>query len=388
MVAKTYSRLLEEPKSSIFLFGVRGSGKSTWVKNLDRRFHEINLLREDLFQSYLARPELFRGALARVPKGGWVFVDEIQRIPALLNEVHRAMEESRLRFILSGSSARKLKRGGANLLAGRALVKNLYPFLPAELGADFDLEDALRFGTIPLIFTSEKTEKKDRLRAYVQTYLKEEIQAEALVRNLAGFMRFLPIAALFHGQVINISNLARDCGAERSTVSGFLEILQDTLVTFHLPAFEAKLRVKERKHPKLFWVDPGLARAAKGDFGPISAEERGSLFEGWIAQTLRSYQGYFGDWDEMFYWSPTEAKGVEVDFLLRAGKNFTAIEVKSGSRIRPEWFKGLRAIEQLSAVKRRVLVYQGVESIKTDDGIEVLVVADFLKELEARRFSI
>ena len=261
---KLYSRLLHAPKSSFFLFGVRGSGKSTWVKNLGLPLHEINLLREDLFQSYLTRPELFRGVLDRVEKGRWVFVDEVQRIPSLLNEVHRAMEERRLKFILTGSSARKLKRGGANLLAGRALVKNLFPLLPAELGEDFDLDETLEFGTVPLILMGEPSEKKDRLRAYVQTYLKEEIQAEALVRNLAGFMRFLPIAALFNAQIVNRSNVARDCGVERTTVSGFLEILGDTLVTFLLPAFEANLRVKERKHPKLYWVDPGVARAARG----------------------------------------------------------------------------------------------------------------------------
>ena len=382
MVPKYYPRLLEPPKSSFFVFGVRGSGKSTWVKQLDRKFQEINLLREDLFQSYLANPALFGGVLDRAPQGSWVFVDEIQRVPSLLNEVHRAMEERKLKFILSGSSARKLKRGGANLLAGRALVKNIYPLLPAEIGADFDLEDALRYGTIPLIYTSDPGERKDRLRAYVQTYLKEEIQAEALVRNLAGFMRFLPIAAIFHGQVVNVSNLARDCGVERTTVAGYLEILQDTLITFYLPPFEAKLRVKERKHPKLYWVDAGAVRATRGDYGPVSVEERGFLFEGWIAQTLRAYQEYRGGWDEMFYWAPTESKGIEVDFVLRAEKSLTAIEVKSGSRIRPDWFKGLKAIDELKSVKRRVLVYQGIESLRTSDGIDVLTVRDFLTELE------
>jgi predicted AAA+ superfamily ATPase len=384
MVSTYFPRLLSVPKSSFFLFGVRGSGKSTWVQRLDRSLLEINLLREDLFQKYLTDPALFRGVLDRAAKGSWVFVDEIQRIPGLLNEVHRSIEERQLKFILSGSSARKLKRGGANLLAGRALVKNIFPLLPEEIGEAFDLEDALRFGTIPLIYTSEASERKDRLKSYVQTYLKEEIQAEALVRNLAGFMRFIPIAALFHGQVVNISNLARDCGVERTTVAGYLQILQDTLMTFHLPAFEAKLRVKERKHPKLYWVDPGLVRAARGDLGEIASEERGSLIEGWVAQTLRSNQEYRQDWDEMFYWSPTESKGIEVDFILRAGKKITAIEVKSGTRIRPDWFKGLQAIGELKEVKRRILVYGGNESLKTQDGLDVLCIADFLEELKAR----
>lgn len=392
MVTRYYGRLLAAPTGSFFLFGVRGSGKSSWVKRLNRPLHEFNLLREGLYQSYLARPDLFRAALAKIARDRtgaqrdtWVFVDEVQRVPFLLNEVHSAMEEFGLKFILTGSSARKLKRGGANLLGGRALVKNLYPLLPSELGEDFDLEEILHYGSIPVILSGACSERKDRLRAYVETYLKEEVQAEALVRKLSGFLRFLPIAGLFHGQIINVSNIARDCGVERTTVAGYLDILQDTLVTFHLPAFEAKLRVRERKHPKLFWVDPGLARAARGDFGPLAAEERGALFEGWIAQTLRSSQSYLDDWEEMSYWAPTEAKGVEVDFLLRRGRSYTAIEAKSGARFRPEWLKGLKAIADLKGLKRRILVYPGNQSHLAEDGIEILTVEDFLAEIQLRR---
>ncbi len=387
-----YSRLLTAPNSSFFLFGVRGSGKSTWVKNLGRSLYEINFLQEDLYQRFMATPALFRDTVSRVAQthkqdglDTWVFIDEIQRIPSLLNEVHDAIEKYHLKFILTGSSARKLKRGGANLLAGRALVKHLYPFVPTELGNDFSLEEVLRFGSLPLIQSSAPEERKERLRAYVQTYLKEEIQAEALVRNLSGFMRFIPIAALFHGQVINISNIARDCGVERTTVSGYLEILHDTLLTFQLSAYEAKLRVRERKHPKLFWVDPGIVRAARGDFGPVTVDEQGALFEGWVAQTLRSHHAYFDDWDEMHYWASTEAKGVEIDFLLRQGRHYLAIEAKSGTRIRPEWFKGLQAVTALQGLKRRILVYQGPDSLQTEEGVEVLSVSDFLKLLETRR---
>lgn len=156
-------------------------------------------------------------------------------------------------------------------------------------------------------------------------------------------------------------------------------------MTFQLPAFEARLRVRERKHPKLFWVDSGIVRAARGDHGPLSAEERGTLFEGWVAQTLRSHQAYFDDWDEMSYWAPVESKGIEVDFLLKGGRSYAAIEAKSGSRIRSEWLKGLRATVDLRGLRRRILVYGGKSSLVTDDGIEVLSVPDFLKELEERR---
>jgi len=174
-------------------------------------------------------------------------VDEIQRLPNLLNEVHRFIEEKRLRFVLCGSSARKLKRAGVNLLAGRVLRRFMHPFVPAELGKRFDLEKALRFGLLPVVWDS--AEKEETLAAYTQMYLKEEIQAEALVRNLPGFARFLPLAALFNSQVINTTNIARESGVARTTVTGFLEILEETLLCFKVPAYEARLRVRERKLP-------------------------------------------------------------------------------------------------------------------------------------------
>jgi predicted AAA+ superfamily ATPase len=169
-----------------------------------------------------------------VKPGQWIWVDEIQRLPNLLNEVHRFIEDRRQRFILTGSSARKLRRTGVNLLAGRALTQTMYPLLPAELGRDFDLDAVLRFGSLAIVWDADS--KREVLEAYVQTYLKEEIQAEALARNVAGFSRFLPVAALFHGQALNASALARDAGVFRMTVSGYLDILEDTLLAFRLPA--------------------------------------------------------------------------------------------------------------------------------------------------------
>jgi len=184
-------------------------------------------------------------------------VDEVQRLPWILNEVHRFIEEKGLRFVLTGSNSRKLTRAGVNLLAGRALRRTMYPFLPEELGEDFDLEEVLRFGSLPIVWTSSS--KTETLAACVQTYLKEAIQSEALVRNLPGFARFLPVAALFHGQVLNATSVARDAGVARTTVEDFLEILEETYVAFRLRAFEGRLRVREKRHPKLYWVDPGPA---------------------------------------------------------------------------------------------------------------------------------
>jgi hypothetical protein len=229
----------------------------------------FDLLDETLYLELLVRAAGFADRIRHLPPRSWICVDEVQRLPSLLNEVHRSIEEKGLRFVLSGSSARKLRHGGVNLLAGRALLRSMHPFLPPELEGRFSLEAALRVGTLPVVLASTRPE--ETLRAYIHSYLKEEIQTEALVRSLAGFARFLPIAALLHGQMVNVSSLARDAGVARTTVNDYLEILEDTLLAFRVPGFEACLRVRERKHPKLYWVDAGLVRAARDQLGP--AEE-------------------------------------------------------------------------------------------------------------------
>jgi len=256
-----YARLLVPPKHSFFLFGPRGTGKSTCVRETFPHARRIDLFDEAVYQSYLGQPGLFAQELRAVRSGETIFIDEIQRLPWLLNEVHRFIEERRLRFILCGSSARKLKREGTNLLAGRAVQRVMHPFMPAELGADFNLETALSYGMLPVIWQSE--DRRDALLAYARLYLKEEIQAEALVRNLQGFARFLPLAALFHAQTLNIAALSRDAGASRTTVAGYVDILEDTLLAFRLLAYESRLRVREKKHPKLYWVNEAIVQANK-----------------------------------------------------------------------------------------------------------------------------
>jgi predicted AAA+ superfamily ATPase len=286
------------------------------------------------------------------------------------------MEERQLRFILTGSSARKLRRSGTNLLGGRAIQKPMYPFTPQELGSEFDLETVLSVGSLPLVWRSP--DRRATLQAYVQMYLKVEIQAEAIVRNLPGFARFLPIAALFHGQTLNVSSLARDAGVARMTVADYIEILEDTLLAFRLSAFEGKLRVRERKHPKLYWVDPGIVRAAKSRLDPVHSEEAGSLFEGWIATLLKLHGEQDGLFDRMHYWAPVAGRTVEVDFLLSRGREFVAIESKYAEEVQNSHLRGLRAIALLSGVKRRILVHRGRRPLRTEDGIEVLPVDDFL----------
>jgi len=364
---------------------MRGVGKSTWSRQAFPDAPRFDLLDEGLFQSYLRDPRLFARELLGFPVGQTVVVDEIQRLPALLNEVHRLIESHGLRFVLLGSSARKLKQAGTNLLAGRALRRVMFPLLPEELGSDFDLAEVLRCGSLPVIWQSAA--KEDSLEAYVQLYLKEEIQAEALVRNLPGFARFLPVAALFHGQVLRVAGLARDAGVARTTVAGYLEILADTYLAWQLPAYEGRLRVKERKHPKLYWVDPGVVRALKRELHAPGEAERGTLLEGWVGVLLKAY-GEAGSslglrHDGLFYWAPA-AGGTEVDFLIQRGKEFTAIEVKAKENLASQDFKGLKAITGLKGLGRRIVVFLGERPFRTEDGIEALPIRSFLNELEGK----
>ena len=373
-----YRRITRLPGRSFFLFGVRGVGKSSWARTTLPDALRLDLLDEALFHDLLADPSLFRDLVSAVTPGDWVVIDEVQRIPALLNEVHRLVEERGLRFALLGSSARKLKTAGTNLLAGRAIRKAMYPLVPQELGADFNLNDVLMYGSIPLVWTADS--RREVLESYTQLYLREEIRAEAVVRNLPGFVRFLPIAALLHGQALNVAGIARDAGVARTTVTGYLDVLEDTLLTWRLPAFEARLRVRERRRPKLYWVDPGLVRAVKRQLGPVSAEERGALFEGWILSLLRAHAEEQPIFDSIHYWAPAESN-TEVDFLLCRDGEYLAIEAKAARRYNTVLLKGLRAIDDLPYLVRRVLVYDGGRAFRTEDGIDVWPVERFLEAL-------
>ena len=363
-----YTRLAQVPEQSFFLLGMRGVGKSTWARQALPGALRLDLLDEALFTDLLADPALFRQLLSGVGPSEWVVVDEVQRIPSLLNEVHRMIEERGVRFALLGSSARKLKTAGTNLLAGRALRKAMHPLTPAELGDDFDLDAALRYGTIPLVWTAP--DRREVLQSYTQLYLREEIRAEAAVRNLSGFVRFLPVAAVMHGQTVNAASVARDAGIARTTVNGYLEILDDTLLTVQLPAFEARLRVRERRRPKLYWADPGLVRAVKRQLGPVAAEERGALLEGWVLGLLRAHNEHQRIYDEIGYWAAAESTA-EVDFVLTRDGEHLTIEVKASERYNTVMLKGLRAMAGLPGLARRVLAYRGQRAFRTEDGIEV-----------------
>lgn len=383
MSLRTLPRIYGLPQGSFFLFGLRGVGKSTWIREQLPRAHRFDLLDEGLYQSLLADPAQFGGELRRLETGSWVVVDEIQRLPGLLNEVHRFIEEGGLRFALLGSSARKLRAAGVNLLGGRALWREMFPLTPEELGPDFDLERALEVGSLPLVLAAGSPQ--ETLRSYVQLYLREEVKGEALVRNLPGFARFLPVAGLFHGQLLNVAGLARDAGVARTTVKGYLGVLEDTLLARRLPAYEARLRVRERKHPKLYWMDPGVARASKGAYGTVAPEERGPLLEGWVHTLLCTYMAERGLGDELAYWAPAASRGLEVDFVLRRGDELCALEVKAARRIHAGDMAGLRAIAELPGLRRRVLIHRGERPTRTEDGIDAWPVETFLEALEGDR---
>ena len=377
---KIYRRLLSFPKANFFLFGVRGSGKTSILKQKFPKTLYIDLLNEDIYQSYLANVKLFYQQV-KASEDNLVIVDEIQRMPNLLNEVHRLIESSSKRFILPGSSARKIRARGVNLLAGRAGWINMHPFTPEELGKDFNLNTALRLGLLPVIWSA--VDRTFALKAYAQVYLKEEIKSEGLTRNLPGFARFLQVAGLYHAQTVNMNAIARESQISRDSVRSFFSILEDTLLGFFLPAYSAKIRLREQKHPKFYFIDPGIVRSIKQNFGPVSNEERGSLFEGLVAQLLRTYKDYKNLYDSMSYWSPAEARKTEVDFILEKGKKeLIAIEVKSSPHISSTDYKGLKAIGCLKTVKRRVVIYTGEYNRKTEDGIEIWSFAHFCKMLK------
>ena len=373
------ARLLQRPRTSCFLFGPRGTGKSTWIGQhfAGARIYDLLDTSEAL---RLAREPvtLFREVEGLAP-GTWVVIDEVQRVPELLDEVHRLIETRRLRFVLSGSSARKLRRGGANLLAGRAAVEHLYPLVSAERSFQVNLDGALRHGTLPLAVTGD--DPAAYLTAYAETYLQEEIRAEALTRSVGGFSRFLEIAARQNGQVTNVAAISRDAAVSRSTVQNYFEILIDTLIGNWLPAWKLKRSTKQVAHPKFYLFDCGVARALSGRIAyPPSQEERGSLLETLLIGEVRAHVAYAKLRYPLYYWRTHD--GVEVDLLCETGDGFVAVEMKASNRWDRRYNRGLNRIrEELGAEQVTCYgVYEG-ERPASWGGVQVLPALDFLKLL-------
>lgn len=374
-----YARLLKNPTRSAFLFGPRGTRKSTWIQ---QRFPEAplyNLLDSGEALRLAAEPQALYRELADRPSGSWAVLDEVQKAPALFNEVHRLIEEKGLRFILSGSSARKLRRGGVNLLAGRAITTNLFPLTSAELSSDFNIEHVLRFGTLPLVIDTETAQ--DYLRSYVETYLMQEVQAEALTRNVGTFARFLEVAARQNAQTTNATRIARDTGVHRRTVESHFEILVDTLLGHWLPAWRLKSSNRQLQRSKFYFFDCGVARALTRRLPyPPTNEELGPQIETLILNELRAYLAYSKLGYLPHYWRSYD--GAEVDILLETARGFVAIEVKAAWRWEKRFNRSLRRVaEDLGRSKTACFgVYTGEGAALWDD-VRVLPLADFLQRV-------
>ncbi len=378
------------PKYSSFLFGPRLTGKSTCIKMQFKNAKIFNLLEEDLYLQFTSNPKLFRNLCIQhhTNTGETLFViDEVQRLPYLLNEVHSMIENQGFLFILSGSSARKLKRAGANLLAGRAIENFLFPLTYQEIINDkqeFNLDSVLQFGSLPKVYLADETEKKGILKSYVNTYLAEEIQQEGGVRNLPAFIRFLELAAESNSQELNYSQIASDSGVRSSTIKEYYSILSETRIGTLLYPWTKSVRKELAGSPKFYFFDQGIVNALQQKLSSnLSNSEKGPLFEQWIINQVTAYIHYHHLERSLNYWK-TKA-GVEVDLLVsKSRKPTTVIEIKWTSKPTTTHFSGLKSIQDEYPEIRCILVCNVITPEQHEvrgKKIEILPYADFLKNL-------
>ena len=380
-------RLLPLPKRSFFLFGPRGTGKSTWLRQVLGRAVYLDLLDASLFLELSRDGHALEAIAGDRPAGTWIVLDEIQKIPALLDEVHRLMESRRWRFALCGSSARKLRRSGVNLLAGRAVTCQMEPFSVAELGPRVDLDFCLEWGLLPIVQT-DRDSAPGILSAYFNTYLKEEIREEGLVRKVPPFVRFLGIAGQLNGQVVNGQNIAREAGVPRASVDAYFSILIDTLVGHFLPAYQPRLKVREQVHPKFYWFDPGVARAAAGWLhDPADRSWLGYALETLVYHELRVFNEVAGRHRSIAYYATSS--GAEIDFVIETQRARTGspphvacIEVKLAKKWDRSWERAMQDLKSRPGITmdRMIGVYTGPR-VYHYDGLDVLPVEEFFRQL-------
>jgi predicted AAA+ superfamily ATPase len=372
-----YTRRLEPPRrQSFFLFGPRGVGKTAWLRARFPDAPYFDLLDADPYTRLLAAP----GRLGdEIPAGyrGWVVLDEIQRLPDLLNEVHRLIEARRLRFVLTGSSARKLRRRGVNLLAGRAVTRFMHPLTVTELGKDFDLRRALQHGCLP--FACTEPDPRDYLRSYVRTYLREEVQQEGFARNLAAFARFLEAASFSQGAILNMAAVARESAVNSKVAEDYFSILEDLLIAVRLPVFTRRAKRRVVAHPKFYFFDAGVFQAIRPR-GPLDSPEeiRGAALETLFLQQLRAVNDYGELGYALHYWHT--ATGEEVDFVLYGERGLLAFEVKMTQVARPQDLRGLRRFREDHPQAKAFFVYTGSRR-RHDAGIEILPAEEALRDL-------
>lgn len=371
-------RLPAPGEETFFLWGPRQTGKTTLLRATYPDAFWVDLLKADEYRRYLQNPERLREELAAIsPKQ--VVIDEVQKVPALLDEVHLLHESRGLRFALCGSSARKVRRGGANLLGGRAVRYELHGLTGAELGEAFDLDRLLNHGYLPRIFSS--SQPAPLLESYVADYLKEEIAAEGLVRNLPMFSTFLDVASFSDTQLVSFASIARDCGVSPPSAKGYFEILVDTLLGRWLPAYTKRPKRRVIAAPKFFFADIGVVNhlAQRGTVQRRS-ELFGKVFENWVFHELCAYNAYRGARAKLSYWRL--ASGTEVDFIVNDLE--LAIEAKGAAKITADHLRGLRELRRdHPRVRRRLVVCLEPRPRRTDDDIELLPAADFCRALAA-----
>lgn len=372
-------RYLKETGKNYFLFGPRGTGKSTWLKGAYPDAAWIELLDTATYRNFLAYPERLEEFADLHQNKGIIVIDEIQRVPQLLSMVHKIIEKMPgIRFILTGSSARKIKQAGGDLLGGRAIIKTMHPFMAAELGNDFSIEKSLETGLIPLVWASEHP--AETARGYIGLYLEQEIRAEGLIRRLDNFTRFLETLSFSHGHLLSISEISRECQVKRTTVDGYVEILEDLLIAKRVPVFSRRAKRALVAHTKLYFFDCGVYRSLRPR-GPLDRPEDliGQALEGLVYQHLQAWIDYSGLDMRLFFWR-TRA-GSEVDFIVYGGDCFWAIEVKNSSSIRRSDLGPLKTFSEDYPEAVPMFLYRGKEVVR-QDGILCIPVDRFLTRLD------
>jgi predicted AAA+ superfamily ATPase len=372
------------PKRSFLLFGPRGTGKTTWLRQAlpDARWYD--LVRDAELVRLLRDPDAFLSEVRALPPRTWVVVDEVQRLPRITGDVQALVSRSgRWRFALTGSSARRLRREGANLLPARLVNRQFFP-LTAQEAPYGSADEILRFGNLPSVRSERAHASRiDLLSTYVENYLTQEIRIEAAVRSLESVTRFLEVAALANGQVTNVSGIARDAGVARPTVQGYFDVLVDTLVGFWLPAWRPRARIKEIAHPKFYLFDPGVVRAMSGRLRePLDGEERGRLLETLVLHELRAYMDHASTGGALAYWRTPS--GTEVDFVWTRARHAVGIEVKAAPKWRREWSRPLRELGSAVGTRRLFGVHLGDVALESG-GVDVLPLDEFLRLLAAGR---
>jgi predicted AAA+ superfamily ATPase len=375
-----YKRSLTCPQNSFFLFGPRATGKTTWLRTSLQAQLWVNLLLDEELIPILTSPAQFRAQVDALPAGSWVVIDEVQKAPALLNHVHDiiSLRGDEIRFALSGSSARKLRRLEVNLLAGRVIQRSFFPLTFSELGSDYSIESAMTIGLLPGVMSHPEV-TSDMLEAYVGTYLKEEIRQEALVKDIASFTRFLRIASILNGQILSFSNVAREAGVARTTVERYFEILVDTLVATLVPAWQPRAKVREVTQPKFYLFDCGVVRALQGLIRDQPREyEKGILLETLVLHELRAAIAYRNCGGDIYHWRTSG--GSEIDFIWQRGPHAIAIEVKNSPIWRSDFGKAMRPLLKEKKLSRGFVIYRGKHPT-IDDGVEGLPIELFLTQL-------